>query len=235
MPPIRAVLFDLDDTLYERRVAFRNWATRFIGEHGSDLTAAQIADVISELETIDGNGYGDRYRFVARLAEQFPSVTGSPDEILERFRVGFLEQLSLSPEVRDLLQTLRANDIPFGIITNGSTGPQTRKIKHLGLDALTDCIFVSESFGVKKPDPAIFHAAAKCLGVAPESILFVGDHWENDIVGAKRAGMQTAWLHYGDPSKPDTTAADYLLASLAEVGSLLPPQGEPEFRRSPVN
>ncbi len=212
MPPIRAVLFDLDDTLYERRVAFRNWATHFVGEHGSGLNAAQTADIISELEAIDGNGYGDRYRFVARLAEQFPSLTGSPDEILERFRVGFMEQLSLSPDDRDLLQTLRANDIPFGIITNGSTIPQTRKIKHLGLDTLTDCIFISESFGVKKPDPAIFRAAAKCLGVAPESILFVGDHWENDILGAKRVGMQTAWLHYGRSSWAETVAADYLLS-----------------------
>lgn len=218
---IRAVLFDLDDTLYERRVAFKSWATHFVGEHGSLLTASQIASTISELETLDANGYGDRYRFVAELTKQFPTVTGSPDEILEQFRVGFVEQLALAPGVRILLQTLKTNDIPFGIITNGSTIPQTRKIKRLGLDAFTDCIFISEAFGVKKPDATIFHAAAKCLNICPESILFVGDHLENDIIGANQAGMQTAWLRYENLEQNDVRVADYYLSHLTDVRNIL--------------
>lgn len=218
---IRAVLFDLDDTLYERRVAFKSWATYFVGEHGSFLTASQIASTISELETLDANGYGDRYRFVAELTKRFPTVTGSPDEILEQFRVGFVEQLSLAPEIHMLLQTLKANDIPFGIITNGSTIPQTRKIKRLGLDDFTDCIFISEAFGVKKPDPTIFHAAANCLSISPESILFVGDHLENDIIGANQAGMQTAWLRYENLEQNEVRVADYYLSHLTDVRNIL--------------
>ncbi len=218
---IRAVLFDLDDTLYERRVAFHSWAVGFIREHDPTLNDVQMADTISALETLDANGYGNRYRFVAELAKRFPAITGSPDDILERFRVGILEQLTLAPPVREVLQTLKESGRPLGIITNGSTIPQTRKIKHLGLETYTDCIFISEAFGVKKPDPAIFLAAARCLNASPESILFVGDHLENDIRGAKQAGMQTAWLHYDRMCPTDEVTADFRLSKFADVRALL--------------
>lgn len=224
---IRAVLFDLDDTLYERKVAFKGWAETFVRMYNDSLTDLQVTQTVTELETLDANGYGDRHRFVAELTKQFPTVTGSPVEILETFRVGFLEQISLTPEIRELLQALQVEEIPFGIITNGSTIPQTRKIKHLGLDTFTDCIFISESFGVKKPHPAIFHAAAECLNVPPEHIVFAGDHLENDIMGAKRAGMQTAWLHYGNTFRREEVAADYLLYSITELADILKMSGEP--------
>jgi putative hydrolase of the HAD superfamily len=67
-------------------------------------------------------------------------------------------------------------------------------VETLDLVARAACIVISDEVGARKPDPAIFHAAAAQLGVALAPIMFVGDHSQADIAGAARAGMQTAWL-----------------------------------------
>ncbi|BCL82234.1 hypothetical protein ccbrp13_46990 [Ktedonobacteria bacterium brp13] len=71
---------------------------------------------------------------------------------------------------------------------------QRRKIERLHLDQLTSCIFISEAFGVKKPEAAIFLAAASYVNLPPEQILFVGDHTYLDIWEAHAVGMKTVWL-----------------------------------------
>ncbi len=218
---IRAILFDLDDTLYERRVVFRAWADALLHEHSNTLSPAEASEAVSRLTALDANGYGNRSAFVAELIQLFPRIGTSTDAVLERFRLGFLQHLVLSPETRNVLVTLKTNAIPFGIITNGSTIPQGRKIKQLELESFTDCVFISESFGVKKPDSRIFHAAANCLKTAPGSILFVGDHAENDIVGAKQAGMQAAWLSRGNIWNSSAHKPDFVLSHLTEVTDLL--------------
>ena len=88
----------------------------------------------------------------------------------------------------------------------------------MGLIGRTSCLFVSETFGCPKPETAIFLAAASCLGIAPAHILFVGDHPTNDIVGAQRVGMQTAWLTRGKPWPADQPmVASYTIRRLAEL------------------
>ena len=86
--------------------------------------------------------------------------------------------------------------MPWGIVTNGSAS-QLRKVEKLELVDRAACIVISEEVGARKPDPAIFQAAATRIGIAPARILVVGDHPEADVAGAARAGMQTAWLRRG--------------------------------------
>jgi FMN phosphatase YigB (HAD superfamily) len=91
------------------------------------------------------------------------------------------------------------------------------------LHAGTTCIFVCELVGSRKPEAAIFLAAAACLHLAPERILFVGDTPEADIVGAHRVGMRTAWVRRTDRAWPRhlaVAACDLTITTLAE---LLPP------------
>lgn len=93
----------------------------------------------------------------------------------------------------------------------------------MGLIRRTRCLFVSEAFGGEKPNPAIFLAAAQCLGAEPAQTLFAGDHPVNDIVGAQKAAMQTAWLPRGKPCPPQCcpAAPDWTLGSLLDVPSPL--------------
>jgi len=89
------------------------------------------------------------------------------------------------------------------------------------LDKRTSCLFVSETFGLKKPDPAIFHAAA-CLGIPPAKVLFVGDNPVADIVGAHAAGMSAAWLHR-DQQWPDEIEdrPEFVISALGELVDIL--------------
>lgn len=217
--PIRAVLFDLDDTLYNRRTAFRRWALQFITLDLHISSVAQREAVCAWIEGLDANGYGSKYEMMRAVCARYPQVSGTVDEFYD----AFVEQIVLETEANEVLTSLESHEIPFGIITNGSRR-QYRKVARLGLDERTDCIFVSETFGQKKPHVTIFLAAAEKLGVPPAEILFVGDHPRNDIIGARAAGMQTAWLHRDQPWPESFVGqnADIVLSDLRELLSAIP-------------
>ena len=124
----------------------------------------------------------------------------------------------LDSETMRLLDALDQAGNPFGIVTNGSV-QQNLKIDRLGLRKRTDCIFISEVFGSRKPEAAIFHAAASALNFACEDILFIGDNPHLDICGAHAVGMTTAWLHRGAdwPTNITDVQPDFRLDSLASV------------------
>jgi len=92
---------------------------------------------------------------------------------------------------------LHAQGLRLAIVTNGETEFQMRHVDALGLAEFVDAILVSQSEGLRKPDPVLFRRAADRLGVAPAYCLFVGDNPEADILGAHVAGMQTAWFRRG--------------------------------------
>ncbi len=215
------LLFDLDDTLYSRRTAFGGWLDAYLRDTLRLTNPAEIAGVRETVHALDQNGYGSKQAIFEHLHAQYPALPGIPARSVETFFAEFLTYITPEAETEALLDALARAQIPFGIITNGSAR-QWRKIEALGLDTRTACLFVSETFGVKKPDPAIFHAAAACLGVPPANILFVGDNPAADIGGAHAAGMPAAWLHR-DQAWPDTldVRPDFVIGSLAELPPIL--------------
>ena len=221
MSRFQGVLFDLDDTLYSRRAAFASWLDAYLTETLRLSDAAEIACVQGIVHALDLNGYGSKQAIFERLHALYPALPGEPSRSLETFFTGFLAHIAPETETEALLDTLTSAKIPFGVITNGSVR-QWRKLEALGLDKRTSCLFVSETFGLKKPDPAIFHAAAGCLGIAPADILFVGDNPSADIGGAHAARMPAAWLHR-DQSWPAELEdkPEVVIGSLSEVMAIL--------------
>ncbi|MGI4790686.1 MAG: HAD family hydrolase [Janthinobacterium lividum] len=191
-----AVLFDLDDTLYSRRAAFSSWLDTYLRDTLRLTDPTEIERVRDLIASLDRNGYGSKQAIFERLHMLYPTLPGEASRSLDTFFIEFLTHVKPEAETETLLDTLAAAGIPFGVVTNGSAR-QWRKIEALGLDKRTPCLFVSETFGLKKPDPAIFHAAADCLSLPPSGILFVGDNPTADILGAHAAGMPAAWLHRG--------------------------------------
>ena len=140
---------------------------------------------------------------------------------MEVFFDEFFTQITPEAETEALLDALADADLPFGVITNGSAR-QWRKLEQLGLTRRTDCLFVSEDFGAKKPDRAIFEAAAAHLGVAPANVLFVGDNPKVDILGAQKAGMKAAWLPRGQPWPVDLPGVpDFVVENLGELRGII--------------
>lgn len=217
---IQAVLFDLDNTLHDRDAAFRGWAERFATERLGHLPASpSFLAQVEWLAERDNKGYGSKPLLFTELQQRYPEqLSDSVEELVVNFHEALIVHTHLETGAAALLQQLASASLPFGIVTNGSARQQ-RKLEHLGLDRLTECIFISEVFGAGKPEPAIFHAAASHLGVAPDACLFVGDHPVNDIVGAQKVGMQTAWLCRGEtwPTALVSTPPDFCLDALSEI------------------
>ena len=213
---VDGVLFDLDDTLYDRWATFRAWSELYLRERLGFVDDAECAQIVAWMEALDGNGYGSKHAVIVELCRRFPEAKGD----VESFYDEFVGRVAFDLEAAKLLDHLDQYGYPYGIITNG-TERQLRKIEALQLRDRTDTIFISDIFGDKKPNAPIFLAAAQSLGVEPSSILFVGDHPVNDIEGARSVGMMTAWLHRGRPWPSELAPADLVIDSLGDLSFLL--------------
>jgi putative hydrolase of the HAD superfamily len=173
---LHAVLFDLDNTLIDRKRAFRECVH-------SSFTDPQAR---AELLQLDGGGHGQR----EPLLRAWERHAGWP---MTQQKLGAWIAARLRPD-RELLEALRilATTVKLGIITNGGSETQRGKIRAAGLDEMFshECIWVSAEVGKAKPDPEIFLLASQNLDVTPEHCLFVGDHLEHDIAGALGAGLR---------------------------------------------
>ncbi len=138
--PVSAVLFDLDNTLFDRDAAFRAWAAACVRPR-FDGTAEEWAEALEFLITLDNHGASGKPAMFAALKDAYPALGLSAEELLVAFHTRMRLYGSLDVGTRRLLATLRADGIPFGIVTNGSEH-QLRKIQSLGLDAMTSCVFV---------------------------------------------------------------------------------------------
>jgi putative hydrolase of the HAD superfamily len=121
------------------------------------------------------------------------------------------------PDVLPTLRRLRGAGLGLALVSNWSDRLPPL-LQALGLASWFDVLAVSQTVGAEKPDPALFRHALESLGVAPEHAVHVGDRWENDVLGARAAGL-AAWLLDRDgtrPAGPDvvrslTEAADRVL------------------------
>jgi len=85
------------------------------------------------------------------------------------------------------------------IITNGFEEVQIKKMRTSGILQFFDKVITSESVGVKKPNPKIFHHAMELAETSATNSIMIGDNYEADILGAKQVGMQT--IHFKDHHK----------------------------------
>jgi putative hydrolase of the HAD superfamily len=225
MNAIRAVLFDLDNTLYENDEELEEWAKQsaqelITADQSVQLMRAlpEILEHIASSKCAEGpaaeNG-GDISTLLCRL---LPELSSPAIEFISAMYTNWLADMHLTPDAAELLTALDGASIPYGIVTNAPSF-QWIKIGGLGLATRAQCVLISEEFGVEKPDPAIFAAAADAIGVPCGQILFVGDSPHRDVQGAHNAGMKAAWLRRGRtwPEEMNAHPPEYTLNSLREV------------------
>jgi putative hydrolase of the HAD superfamily len=190
-PMIEAVLFDLDETLVDR--------TRSIARYMQDLytrnhlPADGYTAFYQRFVELDRFGYGVRSEVFESLIREF-TIPATVEGWLEDFRQNAWTECQCFPDTRQVLSELRQRGYKLGIITNGSSESQRAKIRAANLAREVDVIVVSAEEGMVKPNAAIFQLAADRLQVVPGACLFIGDSPENDVLGAKAAGMQAIWV-----------------------------------------
>lgn len=201
--PIKAVLFDFDDTLHLRDHAFREACHRFIRQHYPSISETEHVARYEEIVRFDDYGYHRPLPyppFIEKFLTQWnDAVYENLDDALQEFFLDFAANSVLLDEAIDTLRELRRRGYRIGVITNGYSFLQDHKLGFSGLRPLVDITLVHEAEQIGKPHAEIFRRAAARLGVPCEACLFVGDHPINDVGGARAAGMAAVRVDYGFP------------------------------------
>ncbi len=116
----------------------------------------------------------------------------------------------------DALTTLHAlrERYPIFVITNGPAYEQRRELQTLGIEALFDIVAIEGEVGVGKPHKPIFEFVRGQLNLPAEQILFVGNSWEHDVQGALNAGWQAVWLNRDGATHPQPDSPVPVLTNL---------------------
>lgn len=204
---IRAVLFDLDETLLARTASLAPFLAgqhaRFEGRTGSGrLGGGRFGGAPFELWrdrslALDARGHVHKSVVYPALLAEFGGEESAAGALLDDYRERCRHHAKGFPGMASTLIGLRARGLKLGIVTNGETEFQGRHVEALGLGPLVDAVLISQAEGLRKPDAALFLRAAGRLGVERADCLFVGDDPVADILGAHGAGMRTAWFGGG--------------------------------------
>ena len=207
-PGISAVGFDLDGTLYpnyalygrllpfilsEFRLMRAFGRTRDIfheiPEHGCPQRGRELAKKIAG---VNRDFYTDQAVVTAdMLGADAEYVRNKLEVSVYRGWEPHFRKIKLYRGVRQALDAFKAGGLKLGLL---SDFPPEIKIKHLGLDAYWDAVLCTEVVGALKPDPLSFIKLAQALDTEPSRILYVGNSYRYDIVGAKQAGMYAALI-----------------------------------------
>lgn len=213
---MRAICFDLDDTLYayERyaRAGLRSAAVRLEAK-----TGRQLHDELAELYFEEENTDGTFDELVARH-DLSPLLV---DELVEAFHA-VETPLSPYPETEPVLTTL-GEDYKLGLLTDGRGGHA--KLDRLGLTSYFDTVLVTPTIERSKHDAVVFDRVLSALEVEPAATAAVGDDPRVDFRIPNETGMTTVRLLRGryKASEPGSEAAkaDYRIESLGELPQAL--------------
>lgn len=222
----RAVLFDLDDTLFDHRGASRAALAEVHRRHAmrTDFRAfeAHHARILEELhlEVLAGtrdldDARRERFRRVFE-AIGIPLSDADADAVAAAYRAGYVPSWRAVEGAAELVDAIRRH-ARVGVISNNLIEETRDKLVFCRLEPLVDTLVVSGDEGISKPDPRIFHIALERLGVTADEAVMFGDSWAADIVGAARAGIRAVWFNprrLPRPSEP---------SGVAEVFALTPP------------
>jgi putative hydrolase of the HAD superfamily len=218
---ISAVFFDLDGTLYDRDAAMLELAhDQYVAFKDRLPPGIEEARFTERFLEVDDHGYADRSHVYGRLADEFGLDNWLTVDLERHFWESYSRRCEISDDTWATLQALRGAGKGLGIVTNGQTAWQTRKLEGLGLGSFFDTVLISQAEGLRKPDARIFHRALERCGVKqPSEAMFVGDHPEVDVAGAHAAGMVAVWkrVPYWTLTTADAVVVDRLSEILARV------------------
>lgn len=214
---IKAVIFDLDNTLLDRTNSFKSFASTLLNRYFGHLESHhQMLELIIQL---DLDGYKDKRELFQELLDQLPwLIKPEHDELMNYYNEHYVKNAVLTDQALEVIRHTRSK-YKTALITNGRKAIQYGKIDQLGIRAEFDFIIVSEEAGYKKPDRRIFEAALAGMQLQPEQCIYVGDHPVNDIEGAFNAGLDTIWIKMNQPWREGLTAKP--LHTIERLGELL--------------
>lgn len=202
---IRAVFFDVGETLVNEDAVWRAWADHY---GVPPLTFMGALGAVIERRA--------HHKEVFRYFGSDPASIGeSPHAI---------GPADLYDDAVPCLRALKAAGYAVGVSGNQPPDVSERLMASLGLDL--DVVASSAAWGVEKPDPEFFARVASVAGLRPEEVAYVGDRVDNDVVPAKKAGMTAVFIRRGPwgyvhAAWPEADVADLRIDALSELPAAL--------------
>jgi len=219
-PPVRAVFFDLDDTLCDsigaRPQRARKALEAFCRYHPEHDLEGLLTRVLQTHPTLDREVVGLRCVFAELGLDDCEGTRAAYD-----VHSSYFDPIRCFEGVPETLTALNQRFV-IGVITNFEEWYQRRKFERLPIVGLVSHFIVADMVGVEKPDPRIFAHALSLAGVEPREAVFVGDRLDVDIAGAQAAGMRAVWFnHWGGTLDRTSPAPDAIIERFRELPGIL--------------
>lgn len=211
---IKAVLFDLDDTIIDHknssqkgleqlreRVSVFNMLPRHEFEEVYQTLLEHFHQyVLSGEYTIEQARY-ERFKALFKHVN-YEATNHEIEEVKALYGATYRQEERLIPGIMDLIQAIRDKGLQIGVVTNNTSEQQYAKLQRHNLESMFDAIVISEEVGIAKPDPQIFEFALNKLHRQVHDVVMLGDSWDSDVVGATSIGMKAVWLNRYNKSAP---------------------------------
>lgn len=222
---VRALTLDLDDTLWPiwpAIVRAEEAVHAWLGQHAPrcaeryPLVAMRaLRERVARDHPHLAHDFSEQRRLslleALRESGEDPSHADAAYEVFYAGR----NQVELYPDVPDALARLAAR-FPIAALTNGNAD-----LQRIGLQPHFVFSLGAREHGAAKPDPGIFLAACERLGCAPHEVLHIGDDAELDVLGARGAGLRTAWINRTGSRWRHRHAPDVSVTTLTELADWL--------------
>ena len=223
------VFFDLDGTLLDDDAALRAGALALLRRHYAvfdlpdDVFVRQWKDVAAthwrryEKREVT---FAEQRR--ARVIDVFGAAgralsAADADDIFQAYVRDYERNWRLFPDVLPCLDALDGR--PRGVISNGDTAQQRKKLERTGLLRRFVTVTISGEVGVAKPALAIFLEACRRTGRPPHRCVYVWDRLATDALASEAAGMRGVWLHRAPDG--DAPAGVIMMRSLGELAGII--------------
>ncbi|CAN5811519.1 HAD-IA family hydrolase [soil metagenome] len=229
---IRAVLFDLDDTLFDHqycsRAALAVVRTLHPAFGSIDIPILEAAHS-RILETLHADVMGGRIPLdsarVERFRQLYETAGVEADATLASrtavaYRDAYIDARQAVAGAASVLAAVHRR-AKVGIVSNNLLQEQREKLRHCGLESFYDVLVVSEEFGVSKPDPRLFEIALARVECAADETVMVGDSWSADVMGAFAAGIRPIWFNRNATEAPAGAPPVPVIASFDDVDGVL--------------
>lgn len=231
--PIKAVLFDMFDTLMliEKNHEFYSPSLirmyNYLHKNGIDVTFNKFNEVYIKVRDalyVEADLNWEEPHFNVRVSQTLKNlgydydvsstiVTAATNEFCEEF----MKYVRIDKNAKTMLEKLHGK-YKLGIVSNFAIPECVLKLlKADGLDGLFNAVVVSGAVNKRKPSPEIFKGALKMLGVSASETVFVGDTIDADVEGPKAVGMKVIYIERRVQKKSEKVCPDQTIKSLNEL------------------
>lgn len=188
---IKAVFFDIDDTLYDTSGfagLARKAAINVMIDAGLPLTSDEAYKLLREIIKEKGSNYDKHFNILTKrvFGEEKPLLIALGMITYHNVKFALLR---LFPDTMSTLIYLKSKEYQLGVISNGITIKQWEKLIRLGLHHFFDQVVTSQEAGVEKPHEQIFQVALDRMGCKAQNSIMIGNKFSEDIFGAINMGM----------------------------------------------